>query len=312
MSPPFLAKIQPQSGCSPPHLGIKLETSAPYTPQQNGTAERMNRTLKEHLKTLLAHVSAKQSLWREALQTAVLAYNLGPVVGRSVTPYQAFFGSKPSASALRSWGCKAFVLLPKTQTTATGPRSIPGMFVGYELHSKAYRIFTGTTVKVSRDVRFLEHVNGAAAVGFQDLLPLLPAISLFRLLAPPAVLDRLTLALLDFALDPVLVALALPLECPVLASCHNCNFFSFTNLQFHDWSPLELPHLPLTSLDLFHCRSLILTAAAGLSWIICRISPARARLPQWWTPVSKRVTLFFETHLPLILVAFTGWSAATA
>ena len=146
--------------------GIKLETSAPYTPQQNGTAERMNRTLKEHLKTLLAHVSAKQSLWREALQTAVLAYNLGPVVGRSVTPYQAFFGSKPSASALRSWGCKAFVLLPKTQTTATGPRSIPGMFVGYELHSKAYRIFTGTTVKVSRDVRFLEHVNGAAAVGF--------------------------------------------------------------------------------------------------------------------------------------------------
>ena len=144
------------------------------------------------------------------------------------------------------------------------------------------------------------------------LLPLLPAISLFRLLAPPAVLDRLTLALLDFALDPVLVALALPLECPVLASCHNCNFFSFTNLQFHDWSPLELPHLPLTSLDLFHCRSLILTAAAGLSWTICRISLARARLPQWWTPVSKRVTLFFETHLPLILVAFTGWSAATA
>jgi hypothetical protein len=129
----------------------------------------MNLTMKEHLKTLLTHVSAKQSLWREALQTAVLAYNLGPVVGRSVTPYQAFFGSKPSAFALRSWGCTAFVLLPKAQTTATGPRSLPGMFVGYELHSKAYRIFTGTTVKVARDVRFLEDVNGAAAVGFQDL-----------------------------------------------------------------------------------------------------------------------------------------------
>jgi transposase InsO family protein len=99
--------------------GIKMETSAPGTPQQNGVAERMNRTLKEHVKSLLAHVTAKQSLWREALQAAVIHYNLGPVTGRSVTPYEGFTGTKPSVAVLRSWGCKAFLLLQPGKTTAT-------------------------------------------------------------------------------------------------------------------------------------------------------------------------------------------------
>ncbi len=70
------------------------------------------------------------------------------------------------------------------------------------------------------------------------LLPLLPAISLFLLLAPLAVLALVTLALLDFAPDPVLVALDLHLECTVLASCHNCNFFFFKNPPFPARSPL--------------------------------------------------------------------------
>ena len=69
-----------------------METSAPGTPQQNGVAERMNRTLKEHVKSLLAHVTARQSLWREALQAAMIHHNLGPVTGRSVTPYEGFTG----------------------------------------------------------------------------------------------------------------------------------------------------------------------------------------------------------------------------
>ncbi len=105
-----------------------METSAPGTPQQNGVAERMNRTLKEHVKALLAHVTAKQSLWKEALQASVIHYNLGPVTCRPVTPYEAFTGAKPSVAALRSWGCKAFLLLQHGKTTATGPRSVPVMF----------------------------------------------------------------------------------------------------------------------------------------------------------------------------------------
>jgi transposase InsO family protein len=82
--------------------GIEMETSAPATPQQNGTAERMNRTLKERVRTLLAAAQAKQSLWKEALQAAVLLCNIVPTSNRSVTPYEAFLGIKPTAAALRT------------------------------------------------------------------------------------------------------------------------------------------------------------------------------------------------------------------
>jgi hypothetical protein len=122
--------------------GIEMDTSAPGTLQQNGMAERMNRTLKELIKTLLSHAEAKETLWREALQTAVIYYNLTPVAGKPKTPYEAIFHKKPGVSALRTWGCKAFVMLQKQQATATGPRSIPGIFIGYELGSKAYRVLT--------------------------------------------------------------------------------------------------------------------------------------------------------------------------
>jgi transposase InsO family protein len=149
--------------------GIEMETSAPGTPQQNGAAERMNRTLKERVRTLLAAAQAKQSLWKEALQAAVILCNIVPASNRSVTPYEAFLGIKPTAGALRTWGCKAFVLLQKPHMTATGPRALPGMMVGYELGSKAYRILTAQGIKVSRDVRFIEEELGAPAVGYLDL-----------------------------------------------------------------------------------------------------------------------------------------------
>lgn len=62
------------------------------------------------------------------------------------------------------------MLLQKRQSSALGPKSMPGMFVGYELGSNAYRMSTGRTFKISRDVELMEHINGAAAVGYQDLV----------------------------------------------------------------------------------------------------------------------------------------------
>ena len=59
--------------------GIHTELSAAYTPQQNGVAERMNRTIKEKARTLLLGVEADQSLWTEATVTAAHLHNLMPV-----------------------------------------------------------------------------------------------------------------------------------------------------------------------------------------------------------------------------------------
>jgi hypothetical protein len=151
--------------------GIKIETSAPYTPQQNGKAERLNRTLKEKTKTLLLHAKASPALWREAALTAVQLYNLTPVAGQSVTPYEAFFGSKPFVGHLRVWGSKVFVLLPEHQQKALGPRSVPGIMVGYEPGSKAYRVLVGGAIRVSRDVRFLEGNSTISSMPFDAPCP---------------------------------------------------------------------------------------------------------------------------------------------
>jgi hypothetical protein len=89
----------------------------------------MNRTLKERVKTLLAGAQSKQWLWKEALQTAVTLCNLVPISGRPCTPYEAFFGVKPTAAVLKTWGCKAFVLLQKQNRRATCPRAVPSMMI---------------------------------------------------------------------------------------------------------------------------------------------------------------------------------------
>jgi transposase InsO family protein len=146
--------------------GTKLETSAPYTPQQNGVAERANRTLKERARTILAFAAASPTLWKEALETACTVLNMGPSTDRQLTPAESFFGQKPDVTMLRTWGCLVYVHVPDTQRSVFSPKAVPGMFTGYSSSSKAYRIYLGGGVwRESRDVVFLEHIRGGPQVG---------------------------------------------------------------------------------------------------------------------------------------------------
>lgn len=155
--------------------GIKFETSAAYTPQQNGLAERMNRTIKEKARTLLLHAAAKQTLWKEAVETACILYNMGPVAGRDKTPYELFHGVKPDASLLKTFGCLAHVHIPDHQRGVFESKTSPGLFTGYSSVSKAYRIYMGSGIwKESRDVVFLEHIRGADRVGLSTMSAVSP------------------------------------------------------------------------------------------------------------------------------------------
>ena len=58
--------------------GIKREFIAPYTPAQNGVAERMNRTIQERLMSMLSQLDLPQSFWTEALMTVVYLINRMP------------------------------------------------------------------------------------------------------------------------------------------------------------------------------------------------------------------------------------------
>jgi hypothetical protein len=144
--------------------GIHTEYSAAYTPEQNGRAERMNRTVIEKARTLLLGVEAYEELWVEAVLTAVDLHNLMPVAGKDKTPFELFHSSSPDVSYLRKWGCLAYVKHPKHQTSKFGAQSEPGMFVGYCPHTKGYRVRLRDRVVVTPHVHFVEEESGAATL----------------------------------------------------------------------------------------------------------------------------------------------------
>ena len=70
--------------------GVRHELMIPKTPEQNGVAERMNRTLVETVRSMLVDSNLPHAFWAEALSTATYLRNRSPtkaVVG--MTPYEA-------------------------------------------------------------------------------------------------------------------------------------------------------------------------------------------------------------------------------
>ena len=55
--------------------GIKHELTVPYSPEKNGVAERMNRTLAESAQAMIAHAGLSNSYWAEAIATAAYIRN---------------------------------------------------------------------------------------------------------------------------------------------------------------------------------------------------------------------------------------------
>jgi transposase InsO family protein len=65
--------------------GITHQTSAPYTPEQNGKVERINRVIKERVRALLFDAEAGSELWPEAVRTVVYLLNFSAVKGKNAT-----------------------------------------------------------------------------------------------------------------------------------------------------------------------------------------------------------------------------------
>jgi len=139
--------------------GIKRQLTVPHTPQQNGVAERANRTLVEMARSMMVHSSADKSLWGEAIMTAMYLRNRSETSTLpDMTPYEAWFGKKPGVSHLKVFGTKA-VVLDKTRKGKFSQKGIEHILVGYSETAKAYRLFNPDTqtIKEARDVVFLEH-----------------------------------------------------------------------------------------------------------------------------------------------------------
>ncbi|GKC11203.1 retrovirus-related pol polyprotein from transposon TNT 1-94 [Tanacetum coccineum] len=91
--------------------GIKREYSNARTPQQNGVAERKNRTLIEAARTMLADSFLPNTFWAEAVSTACYVLNRVLVTKpHNKTPYELLTGKIPIISYIRPFGCHVTIL----------------------------------------------------------------------------------------------------------------------------------------------------------------------------------------------------------
>ncbi|GJX55664.1 putative ribonuclease H-like domain-containing protein [Tanacetum coccineum] len=148
--------------------GIKREFSVARTPQQNGVAERRNRTLIEAARTMLADSKLPTTFWAEAVNTACYVQNRVLVVKpHNKTPYELFRGRTPALSFMRPFGCHVTILNTLDHLGKFDGKSDDGFFVGYSLNSKAFRVYNIRTRKVEENlhVRFLEDKPIIAGAG---------------------------------------------------------------------------------------------------------------------------------------------------
>ena len=126
--------------------GIWHELTIPKTPEQNGVAERLNRTLVEATRTMLLDAKMPHRFWAEAISTAVYLRNRSPTsTVKGATPHQAWFGQKPRVDHLRVFGSTAYMHVPRDERGMLDPKSRKCTLVGYGNVQKGYRVYDQAT-----------------------------------------------------------------------------------------------------------------------------------------------------------------------
>ncbi|KAG8481529.1 hypothetical protein CXB51_026324 [Gossypium anomalum] len=136
--------------------GIVRHLTVRHTPQQNGVAERMNRTIMEKVRCMLSNANLPKSFWAEAASTACFLINRSPSVAiEKKTPQEVWSGNPANYSDLKIFGCPAYAHVNNGKLE---PRSIKCVILGYKAGVKGYKLWCPENRKVviSRDVVFDE------------------------------------------------------------------------------------------------------------------------------------------------------------
>lgn len=137
--------------------GIVRHRTCAYTPQQNGVAERMNRTIMEKVRSMLSDSGLPKMFWAEATLTAVTLINKTPSsVLKFEIPDKRWNGKQPAYSYLRRFGCLTFVHSDEGKLV---PRAKKGVLLGYPPGVKGFKVWLIDEKKcvISRNVQFQEN-----------------------------------------------------------------------------------------------------------------------------------------------------------
>ena len=119
---------------------IRHEFSAPYSPHQNGTAERNWRSLFEMARAMIIGSQLPKSLWTYAVMTAAHVRNRVFCQRIKDTPYHMLTGRKPKLGRLHIFGtvCTSYNHEEKQKLDERGRK---GIFVGYDKYSPSYLVY---------------------------------------------------------------------------------------------------------------------------------------------------------------------------
>ena len=101
------------------------------SPDQNGVAERRNRTLVDMVRSMLINSNLLKFLWTDALKMTVYILNRVPTKVVSKTPFELWKNWKSSLRHMRVWGCPYEVRIYNPHEKKLNPRTLSGFFIGY-------------------------------------------------------------------------------------------------------------------------------------------------------------------------------------
>jgi hypothetical protein len=124
--------------------GIEHQTSVPRTPQQNGRAERFNRTILEKSEAMRQHACLPPSFWQDAVETSLHIYNRQPMRRLDwSTPIFKWNGDKPDVSYFKVFGSQAYIFVPKEERQhKLSAKAEEAIFIGYEKGTKGYKFWS--------------------------------------------------------------------------------------------------------------------------------------------------------------------------
>ncbi|GAA0144991.1 transmembrane signal receptor [Lithospermum erythrorhizon] len=138
--------------------GIEQEFSTPITPQQNGVAERKNRSLQRMARVMLHAKHLPTKFWAEAINTACHILNRVTLRLRAnVTCYEIWRDKKPTVKYFHVFGSTCYIINDREPQQKFIKKSDEGIFLGYSRNIRAYRVFKKRTHTMMESYNVVVH-----------------------------------------------------------------------------------------------------------------------------------------------------------